>query len=299
MNPFIGEIAAVFTALCWSFTSIFFTFACKAVGSNVVNRVRLLFATILLLVTHTIIYGAPIPIQADAYQWTWLGISAIIGLPIGDAMLFRAFVLVGTRISMLLLSLVPVMSTLLAWFFLNEKLGTFELLAIALTVGGIAWVVLERNNGNEHIDRRTFVIGILMGLGGALGQSIALITAKKGLYPEFPALSANLMRILVGTIVLWIIEIFSGKINESFRFWQNQKARWYLIAGAVVGPFLGIWLSLVAIKYAHVGIASTLMALPPLLLIPLTHFFFGDKITLRSVAGTVVATAGVAIIFLV
>ena len=298
MHSFIGEIAALITAVCWSFTSIFFTVAGQAAGSNVVNRMRLLFASLLLLITHTVVTGYPIPINAGLHQWGWLGLSGIIGLVIGDAMLFRAFVMIGTRISMLILSLVPILSTLLAWIFLNEKLGPVEIVAILLTIGGIAWVVSERKNGDNTHDQRRFIIGLLMAFGGAIGQALALITAKKGFSSNFPALSANIIRILTAMVILWLIELFQGRIRSNFQFWHLPKARNCLIGGAIFGPFLGIWLSLVAIKYAHIGIASTLMALPPLFLIPLTHWVFGDRITARAVIGTLVATAGVAMIFL-
>ncbi len=67
--------------------------------------------------------------------------------------------------------------------------------------------------------------------------------------------------------------------------------------GAVVGPFLGIWLSLVAVQNTRLGIASTLMALPPVLLIPLEFAAFRQRVSRRGIAGTVVALGGVALLF--
>jgi drug/metabolite transporter (DMT)-like permease len=297
LSKFIGEIAALTTSLTWSFTSIFFAIAGKQVGSLIVNRTRLLFASIYLVITHLILFGNFLPIHAETYRWAWLGLSGFIGLVFGDGLLFKAFVLIGARLSMLLMSLVPIISTILAWLFLKEFLNIFEIVAIILTVGGIVWVILERNNKNDHSDSRNYVLGILCALGGALGQALALITAKKGLGAEFPALSANLIRIITATVIFWTFAIFQGKAISNFKFWRNKEARWSIIGGSIFGPYVGIWLSLIAIKNANIGIASTLMALPPIFLLPLTHWIFKENHSWRTKIGTVLAVAGVAIIF--
>lgn len=299
MTQFIGEIAALTTSVAWSFTSTFFTIAGKEVGSMIVNRTRLLFASSYLMITHLLLYGQLLPLQAAAYRWEWLALSGFIGLVFGDGLLFEAFVLIGARLSMLMMSLVPIMSTILAWLFLNEVLTVFEIVAILMTVGGIVWVIFERNHSGNQLENRNFLLGILCAFGGALGQAFALITAKKGLGGDFPALSANLIRVVTATIFFWIIAIAQGKAISNFQFWTNRKARWAIIGGSIFGPFLGIWLSMIAIKYAHIGIASTLMALPPIFLLPITYWIFKERHSWRTIVGTVLAVAGVAIIFLV
>ncbi len=265
----------------------------------IVNRTRLLFASGYLMITHLVLYGSLLPIHAESFRWEWLALSGFIGLVFGDGLLFEAFVLIGARLSMLLMSLVPIISTVLAWLFLREVLNIFEIIAIILTVGGIIWVILERNNRNNHADSKNYFIGILCAIGGALGQAFALITAKKGLGGDFPALSANLIRVVTATIIFWIIAILQGKAVSNFSFWTNRKARWAIIGGSIFGPFLGIWLSMIAIKYAHIGIASTLMALPPIFLLPISYWIFKERHSWRTIVGTVLAVAGVAIIFLV
>jgi len=214
-------------------------------------------------------------------------------------MLFQAFILIGARLSMLIMAIVPIISTLLAWKFFNEVLSLSEIIAIMLTLGGIVWVVLERRNNSHPTQFRNYVLGILYGIGGAIGQAIALITAKQGLMGDFPALSANLIRIFTATSVLWIAALFQGRILSNFKFMKILPARRAIIAGSVFGPFLGIWFSLVAIKHADIGIASTLMALPPIFLLPLSRWIFHEVISWRAIFGTALAIVGVAIIFLV
>ena len=299
MNQFYGEIAAIVVAIFWSFTSIFFTIAVKYVGSIVVNQLRLILSCILLMITHLFIFGNLAPIGAEPFRWWWLGLSGCIGLVIGDGMLLQAFAIIGTRISMLLLSLVPIISTLLAWIFLHEFLNIFEIGAIFITIGGISWVVSEKNNSREKLSQKKYLVGILLGIGGAVGQAVGLVIAKKGIVGDFPALSANLIRIISATLLLWIFAIIRGTAIPNLKYLKIKSAVYPIIGGSVFGPFLGVWLSLIAIKYANIGIASTLMALPPIFLLPLTYWIFKEKINLRAFVGTMIAVAGVAVIFLV
>ncbi|HEX7555581.1 MAG TPA: DMT family transporter, partial [Leptolinea sp.] len=132
----MGEIAAVLTAVCWSFTSIFFNNASRAIGSVRVNRLRLLVATIILVAVHWIIFGSPIPFGATTEQWFWLGLSGIIGLALGDAFLFQGYVHIGARLTTVIMALDPVFSALIAWVWLGEKLSQVEVIGILITVLG-------------------------------------------------------------------------------------------------------------------------------------------------------------------
>ena len=296
MSNFLGEFAALGTALCWSFGSIFFTVSSRRLGYSIVNRVRLVVALLLLMIAHCLIYGSFVPLDVTSYHWFWFGLSGIIGFAIGDMLLFRAFVLLGARISMLLMALVPVFGTIIAWLFLGELLQLNEVVAITIAITGIVWVITERKNKNHQ--QGHYMSGILCGIGGAMGQALGLILSKKGLGSDYSALSANIIRVFVATSVLWIITLLRGGIPETFRKLRDTKGTAALSGGAFCGPFLGVWLSLIAVQYTYVGIASTLMAMPPIFLIPLSHWIFKERISLGAILGTVVAVFGVALIFL-
>jgi drug/metabolite transporter (DMT)-like permease len=298
LTELIGEIAALATALCWSFTSIFFTIGSLRIGSVVVNRIRLALAAIFLIIAHVILTGEIIPFEAETYRWFWLGLSGLSGLVIGDAMLLQAFVLIGTRLSMLMMSLVPIIGAVLAWIFLNEVLSPIEIVAILITVGGITWVVADKNRDKTGVKGKQLVLGILLGFGGAAGQAVGLLTSKKGLEGDFSALSGNLIRMIVAASVMWLLTIIMGKAGATLAKFKDVQARRAIIGGVFFGPFIGVWLSLVAIKYARIGIASTLMALTPVILIPLVYWLFKERITIGALIGTIAAVAGVAILFI-
>lgn len=294
----LGQLAALATAFCWSFTAIFFSYSGKLVGSSVVNRSRLFFAFFFVAATHLVLQGTLFPIGTEPYRWGWLALSAILGLVLGDTFLFQAFVLIGPRLSTLMMASVPLISTLLAWIFLGERMSGLELAGILLTVAGIAWVVTERRSGESVVPEKKYVLGITFALLGAIGQATNLIAAKFALDDGYPAISASAIRILIALVILWGVAMFQGQFRHTIGQWGNRNAFKAIIGGTIAGPFLGIWLSLIAVQLAPVGLAATLMALPPIILIPIGRVLYGERVSRRGIVGTIVALCGVALIFL-
>jgi len=296
-----GEIAALTTSLLWALTSLLFTKATERVGAGLVNRTRLLIAAFLLVSVHAVLFQSLLPLDAGWDRWAWLSLSGVIGLLIGDAFLFQAFGMIGPRLSMLLMSLAPVLATLLSWIFLNERLTLPQLIAIVITVSGIASVVSEREATQDGAQATSSRLpGIMMGIGAATGQAVGLITSKLGLAGDFPALSGNVIRVLAATILLWGWTWLRGGVPSTVRVLREDPTGFrYIVAGSIVGPFLGIWFSLIAVQYTQVGIASTLMGLAPIILLPIGRLVLKERITMKAVLGTCIAMVGVALLFLV
>lgn len=293
----IGELFALGTAFCWSLTAMFFSASGRRIGSDSVNRSRLLFALVFVSLAHFLLEGSFFPQQAAPFRWGWLTISSLLGLVLGDAALFEAYVLLGPRLAMLMMSLVPIMTTAAGWLLFGETVSGMEAAGILLTVGGIAWVVTEPRQGAGNVQRQ-YGRGILFGLGGALGQAANLLTAKYALVGNFPPISASLIRIFVAVAVLWGLALLQKRAGRIVAQWRDGAALKLILAGTVAGPFLGIWFSLIAIQNARVGIASTLMALPPVILIPLTYLVYKERVSGQGLVGTALAVGGVALIFL-
>jgi drug/metabolite transporter (DMT)-like permease len=297
---YIGELAALATSLFFSMGSIFFTMASRRVGALVLNRGRLVMALGFLTLAHWIILGSPIPLHVEPQRWLWLGLSGIIGLALGDIFLFTGFAEIGPRMTMLMMSLSPILTTLLAWLFLKETISFWQGVGIALTLAGVAWVVLEKNGNTQTANQARYVHGLLAGLAAAACQSIGLVLARQGLGADFPALSGNFMRMLSAAIVIWGITILQNQARSTLTTLRNDPAALrFMLGGAFAGPFLGVSFSLFAVQRTTVGVASTLMALPPVLLLPVGYFFFKERFGWQAIAGTLVAIAGTAILFLV
>jgi len=295
----MGELAGLLTSFFWALSSVFFTRGGKQIGSVNVNRIRLVFAVILIMLAHLVTQGSLLPLNASPERWLWLGLSGFAGLVVGDTFLFQAYVLVGNRLGTLMLSLAPVFGVLLAWIYLGERLALAQIGGVALSISGAALVVLtsRTQNGVPH-DRRRFVLGILCGLGGAVGQAAGLTLAKRGLDGGFPAVSGVAIRMLVSMVVIWLAALVLGQLRSTLMAARNLQALRTVGAGAVVGPFIGVWLSLIAVQLTYVGIASTLTSLAPIFVLPISKFVFKESVNRWAVLGTVVAVAGVAVIFL-
>jgi drug/metabolite transporter (DMT)-like permease len=297
----MGEAAALVTALCWALSSVFFTATTREIGALAVNRIRLVFAVIFLLITHTALTGQPLPLTAEPYRWLWLGLSGVVGLVLGDTFLFQSYKLIGNRLGTLIMAGVPVFSSLGAWLFLGENLAVKDITGIAVCITGIGWVVLERSSSNTALtaDRRRYVIGLLYALGSALGQAIGLILAKLGLGDNFPSISGVIIRMLVALLVMWAFTLLTGQVKATVTsFSKSDQTMRNLLAGSLVGPFIGVWLSQIAVQNTYVGIASTLMAMTPIVMLPIAHWYYKEKISPRAIFGTLLALAGVAVIFL-
>lgn len=297
---YLGELAAVATAAAWAFSSLFFSAGSRRVGALIVNRARLVFAVLLVGAAHWLTYGQPFPFVAEGYRFFWLGLSAIVGLVIGDSLLFQCYVLVGTRIGVLLFAFGPVFGALLAWIFLGERLSLAELAAMALVLGGVTWVVLEREGAGLKQPRTPgYLRGLLYGVGAQICQAAHMVMSKHGLADGFPALSGVMIRMVVGMAVLWALAAATGQAGQTIRrVRSDRRAVAAIFGGAFLGPFLGVWMSMVAVQAARVGIAATLMAMTPIISLPLVRWVLKERVTYRALLGTLAAMAGVALMIL-
>lgn len=301
MTTYIGELAAVATSVCYSFSSVLYTFAGRKLTSLVINRIRLILAMLLLVSVHWVIRGIPLPLQAGLPRWLWLGASGIVGLALGDFFLFQAYRCMGPRLTMLMMSLAPILVTWMAWVFFGETLGILSLLGIGMTIGGVTWVILDRGageNGRKYADERGR--GILFGSGATVSQAVGVILAKEGLRGGFSAVSANVIRMTSALIALWVLTLLQRQARQTFeQVGKQRRMVWLILGGAIFGPLLGVSLSLLSLQHADVGVASTLSSLSPIFLLPIGYIIFKERFGWPAVVGTMMALAGVAVLFLV
>ncbi len=292
-----GEFAALAVAVFWTITALAFESASKKVGSLPVNWIRLLIGFVFLSIFTLFYRGLLLPVDASPRSWFWLTLSGMVGFVMGDLFLFRAFVLIGSRIAMLIMALAPPMTAVMGWIFLHEKMSRLSLLGMGLTLLGIAMVVLDRPTQEAPIKLSHPVAGILLALGGAVGQAAGLILSKIGM-GEYSPFAATQIRILAGiagfTVILTVLKGWPRTLAAV----KHGPAMTQLTAGAFFGPFLGVSFSLIAIQHTKTGIASTIMSTVPVLIIPPAIIFLKEKITFREILGALVAVAGVAILFL-
>jgi len=307
---YIGEIAGLSVAFLWAVTSIFFAEAGRSIGSFRVNVIRLLIAVGLYTIVLLVVSGQLFPDDLNSRQVFWLALSGLVGLVIGDGCGFKALVMIGPRLTTVMYSSAPIMATVVAWLFLDETLSWWSLLGIGLTITGITWVVLEQRGKNnheisarqrDHPDSGSLAKGILLGAGAAAGQAIGLVMAKHGMANAggtVEPLEASFIRMAAAMVIIWLLATLRGHLPSVLSAMRQGRPVLFSAAGAVAGPFLGVWMSLVAVSYIAVGVAATLNAMTPVAIIPLVILYYKEKVSLRATVGAIVAVAGVAILFL-
>ena len=292
----IGEISALATAFCWSITSYAFTNVSRRIGALQVNIDRMALASIFLFIIISLL---GINLTLSFNQVSNLIISGILGLVLGDSFLFKSFQLIGARLGIIIMAAVPVLSTILAFFFLNEIISFLGMIGMMLTIAGILIVVLERKTSDEN-NFSINKIGIFYGFLGALGQATGLIFAKFAFQGgELNGFAASFIRLFSASlIILPLAATFRRYKNPIKVYSKDSYSTKVILIGTVFGPVLGITGSLIAIAYAKVGIASTLMATMPIIMLPISRFYFKEKLDWKAIIGAFVAVIGAAIIFL-
>jgi drug/metabolite transporter (DMT)-like permease len=284
--------------MIWAGTSVVFTITTQRVGSIVVNRMRSILALIFLMLLNLTFDGYLLPFDAGAERWIWFALSGAIGYAVGDLFLFQSFYCIGPQRSMLMMSLAPLMSAGLAWVFFGEILTGMQMLGVFVTLAGVAWVIVRRRSDAPE-QFCSPVQGVLFGLGAAVGQAVGFVLSKQGLIDNFSPIAGNSIRMLAAVIVLWTLAGIQGKAGKTINTMRAQpKVLGWLTLAAFTGPVLGATLSLFALQHTQVGIASTLIALPPVFLLPISWIVFKEKFDWSAVIGTLVAIGGVALLFL-
>ena len=288
----IGEFAGLGVSVCWTMSALFFEKAGHKIGSLSVNFIRLLFAIGFLGITTFISKGIFIPTDATGYQWFWLGLSGFIGFFLGDMLLFQSYMVIGSRTAALIMSLAPMITAIIGWYFLDEILAPKSIIAIIVSISGIIIAI-----SNRKMKLNIPFKGFLLAFGGALGQAIGLILSKKGM-GHYDPVSATQIRAIFGLISFGIlITVFRRwpKIQQAFSHTSAMKS---VTVGAIFGPFIGVALGLFAIQQTKTGIASTLMALVPIFIIVPSAIMFKEKIKPQQVIGALISIAGATMFFL-
>jgi drug/metabolite transporter (DMT)-like permease len=295
---YFGEVLALAVAILWSFGTILFGYSSRQVGPLTVNVMRIPIAAGFLLVLNLIVNGAVLPDQYSFSQIVILAVSGFIGLVLGDSCYFKSLVILGPRISSLMAAASPVFAVIVSWIFLNQSLTVLNLVGIAVTLVGISSVTLEKDHDTFGAKPGPKGFGYFLGICGSLCQAVAITMAKVGMGDNIPPSNATFIRMVAASALIWIIAPFRGKIPDVRRAISNRRVLYAIFAAAICGPTIGVWLSLMSVKYTKIGIASTLMATTPLWVIPLVMIIHKERPSGRAIVGTVVAVGGVALLFL-
>jgi drug/metabolite transporter (DMT)-like permease len=294
----LGEVTGIITAICWTISALAFSLATRRAGSLAVNLARLVMAMGMFLVWSKVTRGLWTPSDASPEAWRWLSVSGFIGFVAGDYCLFKSYSYQSAKLSMLIMSLAPPVAALTGAVILNEKLTLLNGLGMFLVLVGIAIVILKRPESETNNSRLNYPIkGLLLALGGAIGQGVGAVFSKLGMGNYDPFASSQI-RVIIAVIGFIIIITAASQWRSVGFSLKNNKAMGPLVIGSFFGPFLGVSLSLLSFQHTSVGIASTLFATVPVFILIPSVLVFHERLNWKEVVGAFLAVSGMAIFFL-
>ena len=236
--------------------------------------------------------GSGIPLSA----LVTILLSGFIGFFLCDLFMFKAIVDFGPRETAVVMTFNPVLTAFVAFLVMGESLSGKQITGMAVTVAGIITMIY----GEGKVERKAgfrLLPGLFCAVLAAFLQTAADITAKLSI-SELSAVSSNALRV-AGGFVAWAVLSFVKRKDYGLQMQVFGDAKYALIMVLAVaaGPVLGTTLSLGAMAKASVGIVKSIVNSSPVFMIPIDYFFRKKKLTLLSVAGTVISVAGVMLLF--
>jgi len=308
---YIGELISIGVAFSWTATALLSEFGSKRLGNLTLNVLRMALALVFSLVLFGVVTGNPLPAGASTEAAGWMLLSGLVGYVIGDFCLFQCYIIIGSRYGQLFMTLAPLAAALMAWVTLGQQMRAVSILAMLVTLLGIAISVLGR--GEHHkVSLKIPLNGVLFAIGAAVCQGVGLVLSKIGMdhyetsmmiesgMPEWLVpFSANFYRCLAGIIGFSVLLYYRDGMEPLREAMRDKKGLSVAIATTIFGPFVGVGFSLMAVQYTAAGIASTLMAMTPIIILLPSYWLFHEKITWRAVVGAVISVVGVSLFFLV
>lgn len=293
-----GQFLALVTASCWACNSVAYRYLGQRMDSSFLAHVRMWMAVPIIIVISLVANGH-FPQNVSTQTVIFLLLSGFFGYFVTDMLMFRSYVYLGSRESLVILNLAPVSSAIFSWFLFSEKLNPIQILAIFMTISGIVIMVLdESRRSGEKKDKDKVKIGIVLATLGAIFQSVSYILAKYALN-DIDALSSNMLR-NVGGLAAFIIYglFFQRTFFSDLKVFKDKKLIYLLLLSVCIGPVAGMSCQMQAMNLAPVGIVTAISQVSPVLLLPIDKFVLKKKLSKASIAGTIISIAGVALLFL-
>ena len=221
-----------------------------------------------------------------------LAVSGLIGISLGDTAWFASLRALGPRKALLLSTLAPPLTFLIALFVLDEGLSARSLLGSAITLGGVFWVITEETTATRY--RGSIWRGLGWGFLAALAQAIGTILSRSVLsQSEVLPLTSAALRLGAGMLGLLPLVLLRHGVRISLREYKPLLV--LVIPATIIGTFLALWLQQVALEQAPAGLVQTLLATSPVFVLPMLALR-GEGVSLRALAGALLACGGVALL---
>ena len=296
-----GVIAALAAAFLWTLSTRLFQGAGRRVPALELNLAKGLVGGMALALSLLFtLRGGGLP---GGRVLALLALSGVLGIGVGDTAFFRALQVLGTRRVLLVELLAAPVAAGCAWLLLSENLRPHNWAGLALTLAGVALVILRVRSedvsgaGDEALAARRSALrgavgwALLAALGQGGGLTLSRLAMRDGTLD--PALAA-LLRLLVG--MAWVCFLWRRAGGHSVLLAGRDRGLWGRVAAAsLLGTWLGLWLQQFALTRVSAGVTQTLLSTAPLFAMGLARLA-GRRQSLQAWVGALLAVAGVALL---
>jgi drug/metabolite transporter (DMT)-like permease len=295
-SSYAGELAALSAAFIWAMASVIWSRVGRDIRAVELNLFKGLLAIVLLFFT-LLATGESVTRMGGMGLVLFL-ISGAVGIGLGDTAYFESLKNIGPRRTLLMGTLAPPMTGLLAWACLGERLSLGAWAGILVTVLGVAWVISDRGGAAQMETGAVVWRGLVFALLADLAQATGAVLSRFAfLSTSVSPLQSSFIRLGAGTLLaaVWLIVL-----RQPVGRWTKNGGLgrvWVGIAAATfLGTYLGVWLQQISLNLAQTGIGQTLISTSPLFVF-IPAALMGEKISLRAVTGVIVALVGVGMLF--
>lgn len=292
---FQGEIAAIGAAIAWAVATWIYSQFSHRFSALQLNIVKGVIASAMMLMVLPF-EGAVEP-SIETQHLIILAVSGVVGIAIGDSAYFASLKRIGANKTLLLESLAPPLSGVLALLALGSVLSVQSWLGVVVTTLAVTYVIFQPSEANSEMSWSGVAFGLLASVCQASGVVISHYALVAG---DLPPLLGAFIRLTVGVLaVMVVINLFEANPYKGIK--QHLKeltsgALLWLIGAIFVGTFLALWLQQVALKHANPAIAQTLIATSPLFIL-IIYLIKGQRVSAKSALGTLVAVGGISLFF--
>ena len=292
---FQGEIAAIGAAIAWAVATWIYSQFSHRFSALQLNIVKGVIASAMMLMVLP--FEGTVEPSIETQHLIILAVSGVVGIAIGDSAYFASLKRIGANKTLLLESLAPPLSGVLALLALGSVLSVQSWLGVVVTTLAVTFVIFQPSEANSEMSWSGVAFGLLASVCQASGVVISHYALVAG---DLPPLLGAFIRLTVGVLaVMVVINLFETTPYKGIK--QHLKeltsgALLWLIGAIFVGTFLALWLQQVALKHANPAIAQTLIATIPLFIL-IIYLIKGQRVSAKSALGTLVAVGGISLFF--
>jgi drug/metabolite transporter (DMT)-like permease len=288
----LGETACLTASLLWAVAVVLFRGPIAAWGPRTANLVKCLLGTALLAATLPFFGGAAAFASTPRLDLVLIALSGLVGLSVGDTLLFAAVRRLGAHKTLVLHSFAPVFAGLLA-AATGERLSAVQLAGAAVVLVGVFVVVGAGDDANGG--RGIVSWGVALALLAAFCQGAGVVLAKEGL-GAIGSMPATLLRLAAGTAGLLAAATFVGGLGRLGRALRDTDPMRRMVPATFLGTYLALLLMMFGVAVAPATVAAVLLATSPIFSLVVEAVADRKRPTAMAVIGTIVAVAGVAVL---